>query len=69
MEQKKEAAQIVSNGAQHLAPGTSHTLSGIRDMLMCPGPLPLVCISSEVKLAGGHQKRLRMMAQLKRLLA
>ena len=47
----------VSNGAPPLAPGPSHTLSGTREKIMCPGPLPQECISSEVALVRGRQRR------------
>ena len=42
----------VSNGVQPLAPGPSHTLSDRKEMVMCPGPLPL---ASGVYLIGGTE--------------
>ena len=68
MEEEAEALPLASNGAQPLAPGPSHTHSERGDMLMCPGPLPQECISSEVPTVRGHQRRRSWMAQLRRAL-
>ena len=54
---------LVSNGAQTLAPGTSHTLSDRGDMDMCPGPLPQECISSEGSTLRVRQSGCRWTAQ------
>ena len=48
---------LVSNGALLLAPGPSHTLSGRRELVMFPGPLPQECISSEVPALLRRQRR------------
>ena len=57
---------LVSNGAQTLAPGTSHTLSDRGDMDMCPGPLPQECISSEGSTLRVRQSGCRWTDQLRR---
>ena len=54
---------LVSNGAQTLAPGTSHTLSDRGDMDMCPGPLPQESISSEGSTLRVRQSGCRWTAQ------
>ena len=62
--------RLVSNGAQPLVLGPSHTLSEKRDMVKCPGPLPRECISSEERTGSvrGRQRKLSLMAQLRMVL-
>ena len=60
--------QLVSDGAHLQAPGTSHTLSGRGDNIMCPGPLPQECISLEVGTIWDRQRRWSWMDQLRRVL-
>ena len=57
----------VSSGALTPAPGHNLTHSARGDMVMCPGPLRMECISWEepIAAAGGPQKLLRQMAQLR----
>ena len=59
---------LVRSGAQLLAPGNSHTLSGSKERNMCPGPLPRGFISSEENIVGRRQNWPRWTVQLRRVL-
>ena len=68
MEEEAAPRALVSSGALSPAPGHNLTLSAIRELVMCPGPQRMECISwEEMTAAAGRPQNLsRLMDQLRK---